>query len=251
MRIFQADRSVFVDESTVAKAKITDLNMEYFSEFLLHWFDVKANEEQLKRYLHNLHLTDEKNKPTLAGLLFFGKRPQNFFLTAKIICAFFRGRELADAPSDKKDILGRISDMLEDTQKFLKLYLTEEHQIKGFAPETIFEIPQAALREALVNAVAHRDYTISAPIRVMIFKDRVEVRTPGKLPNTVTIESMKIGGSHVLRNPTIYNLLSKYGMVTDLGSGVCRIIKLIKEHLNKEGTLLETDSEFILTLPRR
>ncbi|MHA1280494.1 MAG: ATP-binding protein, partial [Promethearchaeota archaeon] len=81
--------------------------------------------------------------------------------------------------------------------------------------------------------------------------NRVEVRTPGRLPNTVTIESMKIGGSHVLRNPTIYNLLSKMGLVTDLGSGVRRMIRVVKEHLNKDVILQEIENEFVVTLPRR
>jgi len=133
----------------------------------------------------------------------------------------------------------------------LKLYLTEEHKIKELEPEVYPEIPLEALREALVNAVAHRDYTISAPIRIIVFKDRVEFHTPGKLPNTVTIESMKIGGAHVLRNPTIYNLLAKMGLVTDIGSGVFRIIESVRKMMQKEVLFDLTDTEFILTIPRR
>ncbi|NIR52837.1 hypothetical protein GWN90_29765 [candidate division KSB1 bacterium] len=251
MRIFQSDRSVFFDEAPVGSASYTDLNLEVFGEFLIDYYNVKANEEQMNGYLKNLHLIDSEGKPTLSGILFFGRKPQFHVPTAKVICAYFKNDDMASPPSDKKEITGRIYDILEDTQRFLRLYLTEEHQIKGFEPESKFEIPEAALREAIVNAIAHRDYTISAPIRILIFKNRIEIRTPGKLPNTVTIESMKIGGSHVLRNPTIYNLLSKYGMVTDLGSGVRRIIKLVKEHLNKEVEFLEIDNEFVLILPRK
>ena len=92
--------------------------------------------------------------------------------------------------------------------------------------------------------------TIGAPIRIIIYQDRVEIRTPGKLPNSVTIDSMKIGGSHILRNPTIYNLLYKMGMVTDLGSGVRRIISLVHAHSQKEVLFQLTDTEFIITLPR-
>jgi predicted HTH transcriptional regulator len=61
---------------------------------------------------------------------------------------------------------------------------------------------------------------------------------------------MRVGGSHVLRNPTIYNMLYKYKMVTDLGSGVRRIIKLVKEHIGKDVLLIPTSNEFILTIPR-
>lgn len=65
--------------------------------------------------------------------------------------------------------------------RFLKIYVKEEHRIKGLEPEAYPEIPDVALREAIVNAVAHRDYTISAPIRVFVFNDRIEFHTPGIL----------------------------------------------------------------------
>jgi len=141
--------------------------------------------------------------------------------------------------------------MIADTERFLRLYLREEHQIEGFASELKFELPEFAWREALVNSIAHRDYTISAPIRLLIFQDRVEFRAPGKLPNSVTIERIKPSGAHVLRNPTIYNFLARMGLVTDLGSGVRRIIKSVKEHLQKEVHLEDTGGEFVLTIPKK
>jgi ATP-dependent DNA helicase RecG len=140
--------------------------------------------------------------------------------------------------------------MIEDAERFLRLYLREEHRIEGFASELRPELPAPALREAVVNAVAHRDYTISTPIRLLVFDDRIEFRTPGKLPNTVTIPRIKLGGAHVLRNPTIYNLLARMGLVTDLGSGVRRIIKSVYDHLHKEVILEETETEFVLSIPR-
>ena len=102
-----------------------------------------------------------------------------------------------------------------------------------------------------MNGIAHRDYTIDAPIRIIVYLDRVEIRTPGKLPDTVTIESMKISGSHVLRNPTIYNVLLKMGLVTDLSAGVRRMIQLVKDHSNQEVNLEELENEFIVSLPRK
>ena len=108
-----------------------------------------------------------------------------------------------------------------------------------------------ALREAVVNAIAHRDYTISAPIRILIFTDKIEVHSPGRLPNTVTIESMKVGGAHVLRNPHIYNMLAKFKLVTDLGSGVRRMIKLVKDHSGLDVELIANENEFIVIIPRK
>ncbi|MBU1752952.1 putative DNA binding domain-containing protein [bacterium] len=252
LRIFQSSESIFYDEIAVGRSQYTDLNTDVFQTFLQNYVDYDSHgDEDLSLLLKNFHLLSEDKKPTVTGLLFFGKNPQNYLPASRIICAFIRGNDIAVPPSDKKELVGRIPDMLDDARKFLKLYLTEKHVIKGFEPETIVEIPEVALREAVVNAIAHRDYTINAPIRVIVYEDRVEIRSPGKLPNTVTIESMKVGGSHVLRNPTIYNLLVKMKMVTDMGSGVRRIIKTIKGSMNRDVALEATESEFVLTLPRR
>ncbi|MFH1860501.1 MAG: RNA-binding domain-containing protein [bacterium] len=252
LRMFQSSESIFYDETVVGRSQYVDLNTDAFQTFLQNYVDYDSHgDEDLSLLLKNFHLISNDKKPTVTGLLFFGKNPQNYLPASRIICAFIRGNDIAIPPSDKKELVGRIPDMLDDARKFLKLYLIERHEIKGFEPETIVEIPEVALREAIVNAIAHRDYTINAPIRVIVYEDRVEIRSPGKLPNTVTIESMKVGGSHVLRNPTIYNLLVKMKMVTDMGSGVRRIIKTIKESMNRDVILEATESEFVLTLPRR
>ncbi|RSN77659.1 MAG: hypothetical protein DSO07_04385 [Thermoproteota archaeon] len=89
------------------------------------------------------------------------------------------------------------------------------------------------------------------PIRILIFSNRVEFHSPGRLPNTVSIESIRMGASHVLRNPRIYSFFVRMGLVTDIGSGVARIIKLVKESTGKDVILEETEGEFILVMPRR
>ncbi len=249
LRLFQSSESIYFDETLVANCTYNDLDMSKFGEFLFEYFQLKIHESDVKVYLRNLHLVGSQDKPTLTGLLFFGKKPQEFLHYAKVICAYIKGKDIAIPPFDKKEITGRIPEILEDTQRFLKLYLVEEHKIEDFKPEVHLSVPPAVLREAVVNAIAHRDYTITSAIRVFIYQDRVEVRTPGKLPNTVTIESMKIGGSHVLRNPTIYNLLAKMGMVTDLGSGVRRMMTLVREHSHQEVELVETENEFVVKVP--
>ncbi len=249
LRLFQSRESIFYDETTVHQSDFQDLDIYSFQDFLSNHMEIKAVESELKNYLKNLHLLDKNYKPTVAGILFFGKKPQFYFPCLRVICAIIRGTDLATPPFDKKDLVGRIPDILEDTQRFLNLFLREEHVIQGFEPEIRRQISPVALREALVNAIAHRDLTIPAPIRVIKYDDWIEIRTPGKLPNSVTIDSIKMGGSHVLRNPTIYNLLYKLGMVTDLGSGVRRIITLVQAHCQKEVLFQQTDSEFILTIP--
>lgn len=251
LRIFQAAESIYYDELPVSRSNLSDLDINRFKKFLENTYAFHVdNYDELLNYLKNFHLITSNKTPTLTGILFFGYAPQNFLPEARVVCAFINATDLSIPPDDKKNIVGTIPQILEDTERFLKIYLKEKHKIKNFEPETKLELPLEALREAIVNAIAHRDYTISAPIRILIFVDRIEIHSPGKLPNTVTIESIKVGGSHVLRNPTIYNILAKMGMVTDLGSGVRRIINLVYEHIGKDVEFKETDSEFILIIPR-
>ncbi|MGB9755833.1 MAG: RNA-binding domain-containing protein [Desulfurella sp.] len=252
LRIFQSTESLFYDELPVHRGTIYDIDYALFKNFSLKYLDLNIeNEDDIRYYLINFHLLTEKNIPTVTGILYFGKDPQKFLPESKIICVNINGTDIGDEYLEKKEILGTIPDIITNIEIFLKNNLKEIHKIKDFNTETEYEIPLTALREAVLNAIAHRDYTINAPIRILIFSDRVEIHSPGKLPNTVTVESMKVGGSHVLRNPTIYNLLVKMKMVTDLGSGVRRIIKIIKESLNKEPLLNETENEFIVIIPKK
>lgn len=251
LRLFHAVGDVFYDETEIYKASLYDLDFESFGSFIKNYLNLEVTEQLVENYMKNMRVLSTGGKPTLTGLLFFGAHPQKFFPHAKVVAAYIDGKDISVPPRDKKEILGRMDQVLQNTMGFLKLYLTEEHRIKDLEPEAYLEIPSEALREALVNAVAHRDYTISAPTRIFIFKDRVEFHTPGRLPNTVTIDSMKIGGAHVLRNPTIYNLLAKMGLVTDIGSGVLRIIESVKKALQKDVQFELIETEFIVTIPRK
>ena len=98
-----------------------------------------------------------------------------------------------------------------------------------------------------MNALAHP----SGPVRLLVFDDRIEIRTPGQLPNTVSVEAMRLGGAHVLRNPTIYTLFARLGLVTGIGSGVYRMIQMTREAVGREPELLVMPGEFVVILPRR
>ena len=110
--------------------------------------------------------------------------------------------DIATPPIDQKRIEGRLFDLLSDALRFLDFHLMRRHRIRGLEPEVVLEFPVACLRETLVNAIAHRDYTIAGPIRLLVFDDRVEVRTPGGLPNSVRLDQLP-AGVYVLRNPIL------------------------------------------------
>lgn len=157
---------------------------------------------------------------------------------------------LAAVPTDAKQITGSLFTLLEDAFRFIRLHLQTAHIIRGIKPEVYPEIAKVALRELLVNALVHRDYTIAAPVCIMIFDDRLEYHTPGRLPNSVTIESILLGAAHVLRNPIMYTIFSRAKLVTHFGSGVLRAKESIESNSTAQLKLAEVENEFIVTVSR-
>jgi ATP-dependent DNA helicase RecG len=251
LRIFQKNESIFYDELPVAKSSLDDMEYKDIYNFFNNYINIRVNENDINYFLKNFNIINQENIPTIAGLLFFGKNPQKYLKEARIVCSYISGNDISEEPADLKNITGTIPEMINNVEQFINLYIPEPHKIKDFKPELTKEIPISAIREFVINALGHRDYTINAPVRIIIFFDRIEIHSPGNLPNTVTVDKIKLGGAHVLRNSTIYNFLYKYGFVTDLGSGIRRASELIKNTIEKEIGLEQNDSEFIVIVPRK
>ena len=253
LRLFQAAESLYYDETLILRASLEDVDryaFQYFGEQAALREDSLLYETLLK----NLGLVYEREgvlHPTVACLLFFGRDPQRFLPYAYITAARIPGDSPEAPPSDVKHVEGRLPDVLEGAARFLYIHLPIPHRIEGFAPESQPELPEAALREFLVNALVHRDYTIAAPVRLFILDSQVEVRTPGALPNTVTVEAIRLGAAHVLRNPKIYALFNRLGLVTDTGRGVYRAIRQILAWTGQEPRLFSEGNEFVVSVPRR
>lgn len=151
---------------------------------------------------------------------------------------------------DRKDLAGGLFDLVAQAETFLNLYLPTGHEIVGFEPEKRAEIPPAALREAVINALVHRDYTIAGPTRIFVLADRVEVRSPGRPPNSVDAEAMR-AGVHVTRNPHIYSRVADAQLATRAGTGIRRIARLLREDGGRELGIRISEAEVALILPRR
>lgn len=251
LRIFQGSQSLYYDEQIVARADLSALDVTYFEHFLLQAYGKKIEDFQVdqEKLLTNLRLARDGH-PTIAGLLLLGRDPQSFLPFAQINAAQFPGSEMADAPADRKDLNGKLADQLEGAMRFLNAHLRAPHRIQGLEPERHPELPEEALREALVNALLHRDYTIRGPVRLLVFKDRIEVHSPGKPPNTVDVAAMRLG-THVPRNPILLSHLAKMGYVTSVGSGIPRMIKLVSQKTGQEPDLVLREHEFLVSIPRK
>lgn len=150
--------------------------------------------------------------------MLFGRRPQEHLEASRVVVAAFPEVDPGDDLSDRKDVAGGLGEVLERVQVFLNLHLPTAHVISGFEPEHRPEVPPAALREAVVNALVHRDYTIGGPVRVFVVRDRVEVHSPGRPPNSVDVNAMR-AGAHVPRNPHIYARVADIQLATRGGHG--------------------------------
>jgi ATP-dependent DNA helicase RecG len=256
LRLFQATESLYYDETPVLRASVTDLDDRTFDRFLQQAFQrpldqFEVSYEKLLKNMGYIQSQDQREYPTVAALLFFGRDPQRFLPHSYISAARIPGLDLNAPPSDAKKAVGSLLQIFEDTVRFLRVHIQTPHVIQGFESELYPEFPEESLREFLVNSLAHRDYTVTAPVRVFVFDDRVEIRTPGGLPNTVTIDAIRLGAAHVLRNPSIYNLFSRWGYVTGIGTGILRAIESVRKVTGKDTTLLVQANEFVVSLPRR
>lgn len=228
MRLFQNSANLLADEMEVYGTSIVDIDKDIFSEYFQKEFGQTIEEKGLtyeqalsaKRVLRNGQLT-------LAGLLFFGKNPQSIKPAFTIKVVSFFGNDIADNQYRSKpvDLKGTIPKLFKDCLNFLKSNLHHVQAGQNFNSTGILEISEIALIELLQNALVHRDYFKNSPIRVLIFDNRVEIISPGKLPNNLTIEDIKYGNP-VIRNNQIVSFSSYTLPFSGLGTGVRRSMKV-------------------------
>lgn len=225
-RLFAESKHLFADEEVIERSGISDLNSEQFFQFYEEKYHMAFNEEELdlRQILENLNLMQDGHL-TQAGNLLFGKHPQKFTPMFKVQCVHFDGNEISGSTfKSKKDFEGTLSRLFEQTMDFLTSSLETVQNESGFNTVGKLEIPEEALFELIVNTLVHRDYYINSSVKVFIFDNRVEVLSPGKLPNSLTVEKIKNGIS-IARNPII-NSLSQYVLpYSGLGTGISRALK--------------------------
>jgi len=188
-------------------------------------------------------------RPTNAGILLFGREPQRHIRGSEITAARFAGNRMGDT-FNREDITGTLPDQIRRAETFLK-----DHLRKGVIlgdemerKETL-EYPMEAARELVVNAVAHRDYSITGDgIRLFIFRDHMDVSSPGGLAGHVTIDNIK--DERFSRNPVIVQILADMGFIERLGYGVDRVLDLMEAENLRQPEFRESDGSFSVTLFR-
>lgn len=225
-RLFQQAGLVHADETPVAGLGAADVEIPYFEAFFAQQFGepLAQHNQPLPQLLTNMNLMNQ-GQLNVAGSLLFAKAPQ-YALPAFIVKAVaFVGTQIEDERYiDSRDITGKLADVFQQTLGFIVSNTRAAQGEQGFNSQGQPEIPRVVWEELVANALIHRDYFISAPVRVLVFADRVEIISPGHLPNNLTIENIKAGNSN-MRNPILASFAAKLLPYRGLGSGLLRVIR--------------------------
>ncbi len=225
-RLFQASQLVHGDDVRVPGTSTADIDLDYFKKFFKASFGHELEEQSLPltQILSNMRLASG-GVLTVTGVLLFAKEPKNFLPVFHIKAVCYPGTDIhATKYLDSADIHGRLQTQFEDAMGFMLRNLRREQNGQTVNSVGEIEIPRIVLEELLANALLHRDYFISAPIRIFIFDDRIEILSPGHLPNNLTIENIQSGNSNI-RNPSLTSHATKVVPYRGLGSGILRALK--------------------------
>lgn len=230
-RLFQSGGKLYAESQVVAASTLEDFDHERFERF----YEVKYSEtppsrrgegEAYQRTLENLELV-ESGRMTVAGLLLFGDRRRLPVLLPemKIDAIWFKGTERASSEwYDQRTITGTLAEQYDEGMGFLKRWNARIQGGGSFNQTGTLEIPETVFEELLVNALIHRDYFIKDSIKLFIFDNRIEIRSPGKLPNSLTVDQIRRGvrrSRNVLLASFAPDILNYRGV----GSGIVRALK--------------------------
>lgn len=225
-RLYQSAGLIHGDEIPVPGLTVADLDVDYFKAFFENKFleSLDKQDISLPQILHNMKLMKE-GVLNISGALLFAKKP-NFKLPIFIVKAIaFSGNEIHGTDyQDSRDITGKIADVFQQSMSFVLGNIRHEQGDQDVNAPGQPEIPSITLEELIANALIHRDYFVSAPIRIFVFDNRVEIISPGHLPNNLTVENIKIGISNI-RNPIMASYATMLLPYRGLGSGITRALQ--------------------------
>ena len=225
-RMFQAAQLVHADEVPVPGSSIADIDLDYFRRFYSVGYEQELDEQELSlgQLLANMRLVSS-GVLTVTGVLLFAREPQNFLPVFLVKAVCYPGNDIhVTTYLDSVDILGKLQTEFDDALGFIARNLHRDQGGQGVNTTGELEIPRIVLEELLANALIHRDYFVSAPIRVFVFDDRVEIISPGHLPNNLTVANIQAGNSNI-RNPILASFATKLLPYRGLGTGILRALR--------------------------
>ena len=227
-------RSEPFDASPCSKASLDDLDTERMAWFIRTARSARAfpltEGASTEELLVHLNLLND-GKPKNAAMLLFGKSPQRFLISSEVRCAHFHGTEVAKPIPSYQVYKGTVFQLVDQAVDFVlsKIALWVGTRAESVQVPVAYEIPKEVVTEAIVNAVAHRDYTSNASIQVMLFTNRVEVLNPGRLPPPLTLEQLRVAHSSIPNNPLLAESLYLTQYIERMGTGTLDMIRRCRD----------------------
>jgi ATP-dependent DNA helicase RecG len=235
-----------VEDEPVSAVGIDDLRPELLRQFL--HARLGRSRVNLATSARDLGLTTADGRVRLATLLTFGKEPQRQNRRFGIVVSRFEGSVDSDARlRDKRELSGPLPVLVAHADQRIYDEMRRDAVVRGLVREEVPEYPPVALREALVNAVGHRDYSLrGAAVEVRLYDDAVEVESPGTLAGYVTVENLR--EAQYSRNERIMDALQRLGLVEEAGQGIDRMIAEMEDALLDPPQFEERSSSFVVRL---
>lgn len=243
------------DASACPGATLKDLSREKITDFLARAQAERAYplgpKTQTAKALAHLNLLDGDH-PTHAAVLLFGKQPQRFLITSEVKCLHFHGTQVQKPIPSYQVYKGTIFELVDQAVDFVMSKIGRSVGTRAEGPQAPvkYELPSPAVAEAIVNAIAHRDYASNASVQVMLFADRLEVWNPGHLPPSLTPESLRLPHASIPRNPLIAEPLFLARYIEKAGTGILDMISLCKAAGLPAPQFRQDGGQFIQTLRR-
>jgi len=225
-RMFQRAGLLQADQVPVRNATAADIDERAFGRYFERRYgqSLEAAGLPVVQLMENLRLAQD-GVPNLVGLLLFGKQPQRLLQVCQIGAVWFPGTYLGDTRYlDSENIDGTLEEQFQRGMAFIKRSLHHVQAGRGFNTLGQLEVPEETFVELLVNALVHRDFFVSATIRLFVFTDRVEIISPGHLPDSLTAEQIRTGVSN-RRNKVLAEHAAHILPYRGLGTGVPRALR--------------------------
>jgi len=271
-RLFQQRGAIRVELRPVSGATVDAVDLrrlsEYFTAIRLQAVPDRDDREGWRRLLVNTEILSDSSSAfpcTVAGLLLFGQNPNRFLPQAGISAVAYRGKEKEYTTMERAALRGPLvrlgatgagtetldPGLVEQALHFVERNAGHEAIIVEGRRVERNAFPSEVLREAIVNALVHRDYLLSATdVEISLYADRLEIISPGRLPNGITPERMRVG-CRAARNQLIKDVMRDYGYLEHMGMGVPRkIVRGMKEHNGTDPGLIADEEQFTVRLWR-
>lgn len=227
---FLRNRQILLfDESVEPSAKVDDIDVQKVEAYMeKRGQPAHLKNHSLKDFLMSKKLVSLQPDMKLksAAILFFAKDVQQFYPYTQVKLVRFDGIEPVKVLA-YEDAKGSLPQLIDHTVNFVMRFVPKEFIIQETKRKEIPALPEEVVREAVINAVAHRDYFNKNEIQISVFDDRIEITNPGGLPEGMTKELL--GALSIQRNPKIYQLLKDYGYMEGIGSGISKIYTVMRE----------------------